>query len=190
MSLCMHTQALGQSPFPEFESNVTGTEREIALVTAELEGDTGAILIYSPRCYWPTKHAMTVVRQKKGEWLVEKWTARYDDRDKKELRGLSRKRMSSKKSIDSLFSELTSQGFWTMDQDSLNISRKPLNDSTVSEISISDGCSWAIAVLHGDRRRLLYAYEPERLQAFVFIQARERFLACLSAMRTTLFTNG
>ncbi len=180
---------LAQSPFPEFESNVKGTESEIALVTAELEGDTGAVLIYSTRCYGPTKQTITVVRQKKGEWRAEKWTAQYSDHSKKELRSLSRKLLKVDKSIDCLLGELTTQGFWTMDQDSLNIDEKQVNDSTMSSIGISDGCSWAISVVYRGKYRLLSAYEPEQLQAFVFVQARERFLTCLKAMRTTLFAN-
>ncbi|MBS1583632.1 MAG: hypothetical protein JST66_15640 [Bacteroidetes bacterium] len=175
-----------QSPFPEFESNVKDIEGEIALVTTELQGDTGAILIYSPRCYWPTKQTITVIRQRKGEWRAEKWTAQYRDRSKKELRSLSRKRLKIDQPVDHLLSELTAQGFWTMDQDSLNIHEKQLNDTTMSMTSISDGCSWAIAAIHRNEYRLLYAYEPELLQTFVFIPARERFISCLGAMRKTL----
>jgi hypothetical protein len=186
IGICQSTSALGQSPFPKFESNVKGTEREIALVTTELKDDTGAVLIYSPRCYWPTKHTFTVVQLRKGEWRAEKWTAQYRDRSKKELRSLSRRRMTMDQSVDHLIGELSAHGFWTMDQDSLNISEKQVNDTTMTSIRITDGCSWAIAAIHRNEYRLLHAYEPERLQAFVFVPTRERFIACLEAMRKTL----
>jgi hypothetical protein len=183
---CLCSFSVGQSPIPVFESNTTDADRKNSFILNELEEDTSAVLAYTANCYWSTKRTYTLIRLVKGKWRSERWVVSYTSSDKEAIKGISKKRVRPNGHIDSLLAQLSAFDFWTISQDSLNISEQRVNDTTITSYHITDGCSWAIEVIHQGHYRKLWSYMPEEFQKLIPIRARERFIGSLHAMRQTL----
>ncbi len=185
--LCLPLSLAGQSPIPSFESNTTQEQRAKSVVVSNLECDSITVIAYYTQCYWSTKQSYRLLISDHGSWHQVQWVVTYSNRDKNKIKHISKKKLPLARQVDSLITDLNALGFWSLGQDSLNISEKQLNDTTMSSINISDGCSQVIEVLSGGHQRILSAYEPEQLQAFVHIPSRGRFIQCVGAIRKTLF---
>ncbi len=184
---CPPLSLLAQPTIPAFETNATEAERARSIVLSNLEDDPATVFVYSNHSYWTTKRSYWLLIREKSIWRKAQWIVTYHNRNKDRIKRISKKRLPLGGDVDSLIIELNTQGFWTIDQDSLNISEKRLNDSTMMSTNISDGCYQEIEVLHQGQYRVLGAYESEQLQEFVYIPARERFIRCAGALRKALF---
>jgi 7-cyano-7-deazaguanine synthase in queuosine biosynthesis len=185
LALCHPFSMMSQTRFPRFDSNVPVDERQRSEIIAHLEPLETA-LIQSLSCYWSGRQTSTILRLKNDKWREEHWTIHYTDRNRTEIKHISKKRKRLKANVDSMLIKLDALSFWNIAQDSLNISEYQLNDTTTISTSITDGCVREIAVIDRGEYRRLWAYEPERFQEFVYVPARERFIQAFQLIRYTL----
>ena len=124
-----------------------------------------------------------LVRQH-DEWKAYRWRAKLLERGSSNVTRITRKRIHlTSDSVDQLLAEWTTLGFWSLDQDSINIRSKQMGDGHVVLMSLTDGHSDVFEILHKGKYRELSGYMPEYFQKEIPVLDRQTFIQGKDAFR-------
>jgi hypothetical protein len=111
------------------------------------------------------------------QWKAYRWRVKLLERGSSQITRITKKRIHlNSESVQQLLAEWTTLGFWSLDQDSVNISSKRMGDGREISISISDGHSDVFEILHNGKYRVLSGYMPEYFQKEIPVVARQTFI--------------
>jgi hypothetical protein len=114
----------------------------------------------------------------KDKWVLEKWKVEFSDRNSEgNILNIQKKAYSVAESkVKSVLNFLATVDFFNFTNDSLNYNFIQTNDSLVSFVRVTDGCSDDFVFRRGEKKGNLNSYEAEYTQQQLPILQREKFI--------------
>ena len=163
---------------PSIKTNATKKDSLNSILLQKFKDSYDFALAYTESSYW----WRNVREHKIFAHKNSIWTS-YLIREEKNKKGKIKTRISKQRlSADSamkLIDQLTSRNFWTLDNDSLNQTGVPINDSMVSRMQVFDGANQRFEVITKQGFRIIESYEPEAyFEKFPQMIVRKSFIDC------------
>jgi hypothetical protein len=182
--------AHAQDGFPEFPPDSITAKVRSSPVFEHFSGTDATVISYTTMGYWSEKRTYHMLVHQHDEWKAYRWRAKLLERGSSNVTRITRKRIHlTSESVDQLLAEWTTLGFWSLDQDSINISSKQMGDGREIDISISDGHSDVFEILHNGKYRELSGYMPEYFQKEIPVLDRQTFIQGKDAFRRLILTD-
>ncbi|WP_206684043.1 hypothetical protein [Pontibacter beigongshangensis] len=151
------------------------------------EGQYDFLVAYTEESYWwSDRQFYQILALKDGKWSLITLVS------KRKKNGDFRKptiRVSSfeKDKAQLLLNQLDQLSFWTLNSDSLNITRRENPDSTVTTYTISDAVNYKFEVMTKEGYKVIEAYAPEHfLEKLPEIKSRQKFIIGRDIFKTAL----
>jgi len=170
---------------PSVTSNSTFDDKESSIVYNRFNVEFDSFLSYHKYCYWSNKDTYLVFGYKDEEWKALKLTVKYAEevpRKKTILRIKQNKIRVSEKELTKLIEYFTTNNFWTLENDSLNLHERRELDGTITLYTATDGCSDNFETLSSGNFRLTSSYNAEYFQKLIPVNQREKFILCRDEM--------
>ena len=182
--------AHAQDGFPEFPPDSITAKVRSSPVFEHFSGTDATVISYTTMGYWSETRTYHMLVHQHDEWKAYRWRAKLLERGSSNVTRITRKRIHlTSESVDQLLAEWTTLGFWSLDQDSINISSKQMGDGREIDISISDGHSDVFEILHNGKYRELSGYMPEYFQKEIPVLDRQTFIQGKDAFRRLILTD-
>lgn len=169
---------------PNFDSNTTDNEKQSSLVLIYFQDKYEKIISYTqdcPSCFPPYEQWFFILGYQNEQWELLQWTITFKNRTKtkENIKRKKKKKLKLKnESVDSLLTFWAQNGFWNLDNDSLNINKKQINDSMTMEIIVGFGCTEKFEIVNGNQYKIWYSHAPDKFQDDIPIRQREQFILC------------
>jgi hypothetical protein len=181
--LLISTKACCQILFPGIETNSTNNDsiriQQLLKITNQYE----LSLSLMRSCYWFHFTTYYVLARKNDRWSQFKILTDFKDRKGKVIKGKTKiiNFKSNQNLCDSIWMKLIGSRLLSMDNDSLNIRNKKLNDSTTISKQIDDGVNYQFVLKAQNSLRIMECYEPESYYQWLpEITVRKYFIECLN----------
>ena len=171
-------KSIGQD-VPQVVTNTDLYDQKQSYVYNTFGDDYEILVSFTSDCYWPNKQEYYLVGKKNSQWESKKVVVEYNDRTKTadNIKRIKKKRLKTKKEeLKNLFSSWTDNGFWTLDNDSLNVNEKQTGPDESIMLMITDGCTDTFEIIQGDSYRIMYSYLPDSFQKEIPVKQREQFI--------------
>ena len=170
----LHSVAFAQ--FPIFQSNISEKEASRSLVFKEFSKDYSGIMSFSQHSFLSGREEYFLLVFDNGKWGLVRWTFSLSSNSRP--RGQEKELVHYDKDELNHFLEFLGESkFYSLNQDSINIDRKPFNDGESKEVlAILDGTTDRIEIFSNGKHLFLESHEPERFQKFIYSQQREVFI--------------
>ena len=179
-----------QDGFPEFPPDSITAKVRSSPVFEHFSGTDATVISYTTTGYWSEKRTYYVIVHQHDEWKAYRWRAKLLERGSSHVTRITRKRMHlTPDSVQQLLAEWTTLGFWSLDQDSINIRSKRMSDGSVIDMSLTDGHSDVFEILRNGKYRKLSAYMPEYFQNEIPVMDRQSFIQGKGAFRRLILTD-
>lgn len=162
---------------PEFDSNVNRSAEDQSYLYKKFYPEYEFILGYTQNSFWFKRQEYSVLTYNGSDWELKKWS--YELKEEKLKKSKVKSRILEKEKVNKLLNYFESRGFYSLNQDSLNWSKKDLGNGIMRHQSIMDGVSENFEVISSSGHRIYSAHEPVQRQEFVFNEHRNIFLDCL-----------
>jgi hypothetical protein len=158
-------------------------------VFEHFSGTDATVISYTTTGYWSEKRTYYMIVRLNDEWKAYRWRAKLLERGSSHITRITRKRIHlTSDSVDQLLAEWTALGFYSLDQDSINIRSKQMEDGHVVLMSLTDGHSDVFEILHNGKYRELSGYMPEYFQKEIPVIHRQTFIQGKDAFRRLILT--
>jgi hypothetical protein len=176
--------AHAQHGFPEFPPDSITAKVRSSPVFEHFSGTDATVISYTTTGYWSEKRTYHMLVRQHDEWKAYRWRAKLLERGSSNVTRITKKRIHlTSDSVDQLLAEWTTLGFWSLDQDSINIRTKQMGDGHVVLMSLTDGHSDVFEILHKGKYRELSGYMPEYFQKEIPVLDRQTFIQGKDAFR-------
>ncbi|WP_339754582.1 hypothetical protein [Algoriphagus aquimarinus] len=162
---------------PEFDSNVNESVEDQSYLFKKFYPEYEFILGYTQKSFWFKRQEYSVLTFNGTDWELKKWS--YELKEEKPKKSKMKSRILVKEKVINLLNYFESKGFYSLNQDLLNWSKKDLGNGTMLHQSIMDGVFETFEFISSSGHRIYSAHEPVQKQEFVYIEQREIFLDCL-----------
>jgi|688.fasta_scaffold13762_9 hypothetical protein len=169
--------AHAQDGFPEFPPDSITPLVRSSPVFEHFSGTDATVISYTTTGYWSEKRTYYMIVRLNDEWKAYRWRAKLLERGSSHITRITRKRIHlTSDSVDQLLAEWTALGFWSLDQDSINIRSKQMEDGHVVLMSLTDGHSDVFEIMQKGKYRELSGYMPEHFQKEIPVIHRQTFI--------------
>lgn len=179
----LFTFSMKAQHLPEFSSNAGEIEKSKSWVYKTFNAKFDAVISYERDCSLadPLNRNFLILAQKDNKWKFFIWELklRNTSAEQKKIKKSTVKELPLNGiSVDSLLTCLKQQGFWMLNNDSLGVNEKKIDDDHVERISIMDGCIEIMETFTRKNYYVLKAANVDSYQEFIFSKQRAQFINC------------
>lgn len=172
--------SLRAQQIPEFESNISDTERINSFVFNKIKLNYDQLISYTTECYWSKEQHFYVLVNSRDKWNAFRFRIKFKDHDNKtseNIHSIDRIKLSiSNSKIEGLFKYWSQINFWNLCEDSLTYRFREVDGKKIFYLGTTDGCTDKFEISAKNKFKVYEVDNNEELQAHVPIQQREQFI--------------
>lgn len=174
---------LNAQKLPVFNSNTNSAEKMKSVVYSTYSKKYDAVISYERACALadPSRRNFFILAGKKNKWKFFAWELELLDgtSDQKKIKKATVKELPlNGLSVDSLLTYWTQQSFWTLNNDSLNLNVKNMEDGSTQDTFTPDGCTEIIETFTKKKYHVVKVLNADHYQDFVYTKQRQQFINC------------
>lgn len=162
---------------PKYSSNVSDLDISQSQLYQKFGADYEFIFGYTQNSFWNKRQNYAVLTFDGTVWKLVKWSYQLNTKERPTKQKLRFYKLDSNE-VTNFLDFINSLGFFTFNQDSLNLNKKDIGNGTTQVHQISDGVTDILEVISSSGHRISSAHEAEQLQEFAPTKQRQNFIEC------------